>query len=150
MALKVSLLELAELIDSATDEEWYALSDLCDEKYKYRLQRNYPCPGCFSYTYGPHACSGPREMVLVPIYGAAPTMAFELTEFSVIVTSFTNKAKLIAAIRQLNKKYADTPMSDLIKKLYELPCVIVEAAYKSEAKEIQQKLEAAGATVELR
>ena len=79
--------------------------------------------------------------------GAAPAAVEEKTEFNVMMTSFgANKVgviKTVRAITNLGLKEA----KDLVEGV---PSAVKEGVSKAEAEEIQKKLVAAGAEVELK
>jgi large subunit ribosomal protein L7/L12 len=81
-----------------------------------------------------------------PAGGAAPAEA-EKTEFDVVLTSFGDaKMGVIKAVKEIT----GLGLKEAKALVEEAPKAIKEAAPKAEAEEIKAKLEAAGATVELK
>lgn len=82
-----------------------------------------------------------------PAAAAAPA-AEEKTEFDVVLASFdaAAKIKVIKVVREIT----GLGLAEAKAKVEGLPAVIKEQASKDEAEEIKAKLEAAGATVELK
>ena len=77
---------------------------------------------------------------------AAP--AEEKTEFDVILAEIgTNK---ISVIKEVRSSVAGLLLADAKKLVDGAPCPVKEGVSKEEAEEIKKKLEAAGATVELK
>ena len=78
--------------------------------------------------------------------GAAPA-AEEKTEFDVVMTAFgAEKIKVIKEVRGIT----GLGLADAKKLVEEVPAKIKEGASKEEAEEIKSKLEAVGATIELK
>lgn len=91
-----------------------------------------------------------------PMAVAAPVMAAGTTteakeekdSFDVILSSFgTNKIAVIKAVREINPSLGLKEAKDLVESA---PKAIKEGVNKKEADEAKQKLEAAGAKVELK
>jgi large subunit ribosomal protein L7/L12 len=81
-----------------------------------------------------------------PAGAAAPAEA-EKTEFDVVLTSFGDaKMGVIKAVKEIT----GLGLKEAKALVEEAPKAIKEAAPKAEAEEIKAKLEAAGATVELK
>ena len=97
--------------------------------------------------WGVSAAAAPVAMAMPAGGGDAGAAAEEQTEFDVVLTavgaSKINVIKEVRAITGLGLKEA----KDLVEAA---PKAVKEAASKDEAEEIKGKLEAAGATVELR
>ena len=96
--------------------------------------------------YGIEPAAGGAVMMAGPAAGAAAEAAEEKTEFDVVLTEAgpnkINVIKEVRAITGLGLKEA--------KDLVEAGGKVKEAAAKTEAEEIKNKLEAAGAKVELK
>lgn len=79
--------------------------------------------------------------------GAAEAAAEEQTEFNVIMTSFgANKIEVIKVIRALTS----LGLKEAKDMAESVPSTIKEAIPKAEADDIKKKLEAAGATIEVK
>jgi large subunit ribosomal protein L7/L12 len=93
------------------------------------------------------SAAAPVVMAAVSAGGAAPAVAEEKTEFDVVLTSFGAEKiqviKEIRAITSLGLKEA----KDLVEGV---PKPVKEGIAKAEADEIKKKLEAVGATVEIK
>ncbi len=93
------------------------------------------------------SAAAPVAVAAGPVAGADAAAAEEKTEFDVILKSFgSNKVAVIKAVRavtSLGLKEA----KDLVEGA---PAAVKEAAPKAEAEEIKQKLEEAGAEVEVK
>jgi large subunit ribosomal protein L7/L12 len=93
------------------------------------------------------SAAAPLVMAAATAGGAAPVVAEEKTEFDVILTSFGAEKiqviKEIRAITSLGLKEA----KDLVEGV---PKPVKEGIAKAEADEIKKKLEAVGATVEIK
>lgn len=93
------------------------------------------------------SAAAPMVMAAATAGGAAPVVAEEKTEFDVILTSFGAEKiqviKEIRAITSLGLKEA----KDLVEGV---PKPVKEGIAKAEADEIKKKLEAVGATVEIK
>jgi large subunit ribosomal protein L7/L12 len=91
--------------------------------------------------------AAPVAMAAAPAAGGDAAAAEEKTEFDVVLTSFgSNKVPVIKAVREitgLGLKEA----KDLVEGA---PAPIKEGVAKSEAEEVQKKLEEAGASVEVK
>ena len=84
--------------------------------------------------------------VAAPAAAAGPVVE-EKTEFDVVLTDFgSEKIKVIKEVRGIT----GLGLAEAKAKVEGLPAVIKEQASKDEAEEIKAKLEAAGATVELK
>ena len=82
--------------------------------------------------------------------GAAPAAAAEeKTEFDVVLTGFdaAKKAAVIKAVREVVSGLGLKEAKDMVEGA---PKTLKEGASKDEAEEIKKKLEAAGATVEIK
>ena len=85
--------------------------------------------------------------VAAPAAGAAAAVVEEKTEFDVIMTSFgAEKIKVIKEIRGIT----GLGLAEAKKLVEGVPAKIKEAVSKEEAEEIKGKLEAVGATVEVK
>ena len=81
-----------------------------------------------------------------PAAGAAPTAA-EKTEFDVILASFgDNKMAVIKAVKDI----LGLGLKESKEFVEAAPKAVKEGASKAEADELKEKLEAAGATVEIK
>ena len=97
--------------------------------------------------WGVTAAAPVAAMGMMPMAGDAGGAAEEQTEFDVVMSSFGEKKinviKEVRALTGLGLKEA--------KELVEgVPCAVKEAVSKDEAEEVKEKLEAAGATVEVK
>ncbi len=83
-----------------------------------------------------------------PAAGAgAAAAAEEKTEFDVVMTAFgSEKIKVIKEVRGIT----GLGLADAKKLVEDIPAKIKEGASKDEAEEIKTKLEAVGATIELK
>ena len=85
--------------------------------------------------------------VAAPVAGGAAPAAEEKTEFDVVMTSFgAEKIKVIKEVRGI----MGLGLAEAKALVESAPATIKEAASKDEADEIKSKLEAVGATVELK
>ncbi len=84
-------------------------------------------------------------MMMMPNQGAEE--AEEQTEFDVMLTSYgPKKIQVIKAIRELTS----LGLKEAKALVESAPCPVKEAVDKDEAESIKEKLEAAGATVEIK
>ena len=91
--------------------------------------------------------SAAAAVAAAPVAGAAAAAAEEKTEFDVVMTGFgANKINVIKEVRAIT----GLGLKEAKEKVEALPSVIKEQASKDEAEELKAKLEAAGATVELK
>ena len=91
--------------------------------------------------------SAAAAVAAAPAAGAAAAAVEEKTEFDVVMTSFgEKKINVIKEVRGIT----GLGLAEAKAKVEGLPAVIKEQASKDEAEEIKSKLEAAGATVELK
>ena len=82
-----------------------------------------------------------------PATAAAGPVVEEKTEFDVVMTSFgAEKIKVIKEVRGIT----GLGLAEAKKLVEEVPAKIKEGATKEEAEELKAKLEAVGATVELK
>ena len=82
-----------------------------------------------------------------PAAGAAAAPAEEKTEFDVVLTEVgSEKIKVIKVVREIT----GLGLKEAKEKVDSAPQTIKEAAPEAEANEIKEKLEAAGAKVELK
>ncbi|MGN1114000.1 MAG: 50S ribosomal protein L7/L12 [Oscillospiraceae bacterium] len=82
-----------------------------------------------------------------PVAGAGAAAAEEKSEFDVVLASFGDaKMAVIKAVKEIT----GLGLKDAKALVEEAPKAIKEAVPKAEAEEIKTKLEAAGATVELK
>ena len=91
--------------------------------------------------------SAAAAVAAAPAAGAAAAAVEEKTEFDVVMTSFGDKK--INVIKEV-RGITGLGLAEAKAKVEGLPAVIKEQASKDEAEEIKAKLEAAGATVELK
>jgi large subunit ribosomal protein L7/L12 len=90
--------------------------------------------------------AAPRVAAAAPAEGAAPAAAEEKTEFTVILKEVgANKISVIKTVRELTA-LGLKESKDLVESA---PKPVKEAVGKDEAATMKQKLEAAGATVEV-
>ena len=95
-------------------------------------------------TFGVSAAA-PAAVVAAPAAGAAE--AEEKTEFDVVLEGFgDNKIAVIKVVREIT----GLGLKEAKEKVDSAPQTIKEAAPEAEANEIKEKLEAAGAKVELK
>lgn len=95
-------------------------------------------------TFGVSAAA-PAAVVAAPAAGAAE--AEEKTEFDVVLEGFgDNKIAVIKVVREIT----GLGLKEAKEKVDTAPQTIKEAAPEAEANEIKEKLEAAGAKVELK
>ena len=87
-------------------------------------------------------------VVAGPAAGAAAPAAEEKTEFDVVLKSFDAAAKL--KVLKLVREVCGLGLKEAKEKVDTAPQTIKEAAPEAEANEIKEKLEAAGAKVELK
>ena len=91
--------------------------------------------------------SAAAAVAAAPAAGGEAAAAEEKTEFDVVMTSFgEKKINVIKEVRGIT----GLGLAEAKAKVEGLPAVIKEQASKDEAEEIKAKLEAAGATVELK
>ena len=82
--------------------------------------------------------------------GAAPAAAAEeKTEFDVVLTGF-DAAKKVAVIKAVREVVSGLGLKEAKDMVEGAPKTLKEGASKDEAEEIKKKLEAAGATVEVK
>ena len=82
--------------------------------------------------------------------GAAPAAAAEeKTEFDVVLTGF-DAAKKVAVIKAVREVVSGLGLKEAKDMVEGAPKTLKEGASKDEAEEIKKKLEAAGATVEIK
>ena len=121
-------LTIAEMIDAIKELSVLELNDLvkaCEEEF------------------GVSAAAG----VVVAAAGEAAPAAEEKDEFDVVLTSAgASKVKVIKVVREIT----GLGLKEAKAVVDEAPKTIKEAASKAEAEEIKAKLEAEGATVELK
>ncbi len=91
--------------------------------------------------------SAAAAVAAAPAAGGEAAAAEEKTEFDVVMTSFGDKK--INVIKEV-RGITGLGLAEAKAKVEGLPAVIKEQASKDEAEEIKAKLEAAGATVELK
>ncbi len=98
----------------------------------------------FEVTFGVSAAAP----VAAAAVAAAPAAAQEeKTAFKVTLkTAGDDKIKTIKALREVSPTLS---LKDAKDKVEGVPCVIAESASKDDAKKMKEKLEAAGASVEL-
>ncbi len=94
------------------------------------------------------SAAAPVAVAAAPGAGAAPAAAAEeKTEFDVVLASFgDNKINVIKEVRAIT----GLGLGEAKALVEGAPKTVKEAASKAEAEEIQKKLEAAGAKVELK
>jgi large subunit ribosomal protein L7/L12 len=119
---KLSLLELADLVKAL------------EEKFGAAPMVAAPVAGTAAPTAGPA--------------GEAESGASEQTTFNVVLASAgANKISVIKAVREVNQNLGLKDAKDLVESC---PKEILNAVNKTTAEEAKKKLEAAGATVELK
>lgn len=92
------------------------------------------------------SAAAPVAVAAAPVAGAAPA-AEEKTEFDVVLKSAGgNKIAVIKVVREIT----GLGLKEAKEKVDTAPQTIKEAAPEAEANEIKEKLEAAGAKVELK
>ncbi len=91
--------------------------------------------------------SAAAAVAAAPAAGGEAAAAEEKTEFDVVMTSFGDKK--INVIKEV-RGITGLGLAEAKAKVEGLPAVIKEQASKDEAEEIKAKLEAAGATIELK
>ena len=91
--------------------------------------------------------SAAAAVAAAPAAGAAAAAVEEKTEFDVVMTSFGDKK--INVIKEV-RGITGLGLADAKALVEGIPAVIKEQVSKDEAEEIKSKLEAAGATVELK
>lgn len=92
------------------------------------------------------SAAAPVAVAAAPVAGAAPA-AEEKTEFDVVLKSAGgNKIAVIKVVREIT----GLGLKEAKEKVDSAPQTIKEAAPEAEANEIKEKLEAAGAKVELK
>lgn len=90
---------------------------------------------------------GVTAAVAAPAAGAAGAAAEEKTEFDVVLTSFGDaKMAVIKAVKEIT----GLGLKESKELVESAPKAIKEGASKADAEEIKTKLEAAGASVELK
>lgn len=93
------------------------------------------------------SAAAPVAVAAGPAAGDAGEAAVEQTEFDVVLTSFGgNKVAVIKAVRTIT----GLGLKDAKDTVEAAPSTIKEGASKSEAEEVKQQLEEAGASVELK
>lgn len=149
MDLKKARIEAcAELLGSFSDEDLEALAALCDLNFKFKVVKQQPCPWCFRYPYPQHDCIPWNPSMVAAAYGCAPTE--DTYEFDVVCTQVTNKVTVLTMCRKL-PEFRDLSLKDLVVNgLDKLPWVVMKRLHKGDAEELKNKLEQAGAKVELR
>lgn len=91
--------------------------------------------------------AAPVAAAAAPVAGGGAEAAEEKTEFDVILASFGEKK--IAVIKEV-RTITGLGLKDAKDLVEAAPKAVKEAVTKDEAKEIKEKLEAAGATVEVK
>ncbi len=93
------------------------------------------------------SAAAPVAVAAGPAAGDAGEAVAEQTEFDVVLTSFGgNKVAVIKAVRTIT----GLGLKDAKDTVEAAPSTIKEGASKSEAEEVKQQLEEAGASVELK
>ncbi|KXS42235.1 MULTISPECIES: 50S ribosomal protein L7/L12 [unclassified Candidatus Frackibacter] len=93
------------------------------------------------------SAAAPVAMAGVPAAGGAAGGEEEQTEFDVVITSAGDKKiKVIKAVREVT----DLGLKDAKGLVDDAPSAVKEGVEKEEAEEVKEKLEEAGATVELK
>lgn len=100
-------------------------------------------------THGIEAAAGGGMMVMPQGGGAAPAEAKEeQTAFDVVMTSFG--AKKLDVIKEVRAIVAGLSLTDAKNLVEKVPSKIKEQVSKEDAEAVKKKLEAAGATVEIK
>lgn len=94
------------------------------------------------------SAAAPMAVAAGPAGGGDAAPAEEKTEFDVVLTDVGGNK--IAVIKEVRGSVAGLGLADAKKLVESAPCPIKEGVSKEEAEEIQKKLEAAGAKVELK
>ena len=93
------------------------------------------------------SAAAPVAVAAAPAAGAAGAAAEEKTEFDVVLTSFGDaKMAVIKAVKEIT----GLGLKESKELVESAPKAIKEGASKADAEEIKTKLEAAGASVELK
>jgi large subunit ribosomal protein L7/L12 len=93
------------------------------------------------------SAAAPVAMAGAPMAGGEAGGEEEQTEFDVVITSAGDKKiKVIKAVREVT----DLGLKDAKGLVDDAPNAVKEGVEKEEAEEVQEKLEEAGATVELK
>lgn len=119
---KLSVLELADLVKALEDK--------------------------FGVSAAAVAAAAPAATGAAPAAGPAAAPAEEQTTFNVVLANAgANKISVIKAVREINQTLGLKEAKDLVEAA---PKEILTGVNKSTAEEAKKKLEAAGATVELK
>ncbi|MFV1993950.1 MAG: 50S ribosomal protein L7/L12 [Verrucomicrobiales bacterium] len=94
------------------------------------------------------SAAAPVAAAAAPADGDAGGAAEEKTEFEVVLTSFGDNK--IAVIKEVRGTIDGLGLADAKKLVESAPSTLKENVGKDEAEEIKSKLEAAGATIELK
>lgn len=133
--------------DTATLEVPQALKSLGDSIAGLTLKDAKVLSDYIKDTYGIEPAAGGAIMAMPMGGGAAAEAPVEKTEFDVVMTSFgankINVIKELRAITGLGLKEA----KDMVEGV---PSKVKEAVSKQDAEDVKKKLEAAGATVEIK
>ena len=94
------------------------------------------------------SAAAPVAVAAGPVAAAPAEEVEEKTEFDVVMTSFgAEKVKVIKAVREIVTGLGLAEAKALVEGI---PAKIKEAVAKEEAEELKKKLEAVGATVEIK
>ena len=94
------------------------------------------------------SAAAPVAVAAGPVAAAPVEEVEEKTEFDVVMTSFgAEKVKVIKAVREIVSGLGLAEAKALVEGI---PAKIKEAVAKEEAEELKKKLEAVGATVEIK
>ena len=94
------------------------------------------------------SAAAPVAVAAGPVAAAPVEEVEEKTEFDVVMTSFgAEKVKVIKAVREIVSGLGLAEAKALVEGI---PAKIKEAVQKDEAEELKKKLEAVGATVEIK
>ena len=94
------------------------------------------------------SAAAPVAVAAGPVAAAPAEEVEEKTEFDVVMTSFgAEKVKVIKAVREIVSGLGLAEAKALVEGI---PAKIKEAVAKEEAEELKKKLEAVGATVEIK
>src|SRR3990167_9441509 len=94
------------------------------------------------------SAAAPVAVAAAPVAGAAAPTAEEKDSYDVVLTNAgTNKIAVIKAVREIKPELGLKEAKDLVDTA---PKPVLEAAKKADAEAAKQKLEAAGAQMELK
>lgn len=94
------------------------------------------------------SAAAPVAVAAAPVAGAAPAASEEKSEYTVVLKAIDAEKK--PAIIRVVKEVTDLGLLDAKKLVDGAPSTLKEGVSPEAAKEMKEKLEAAGATVELK